>query len=386
MAHSIPAHINPELLRWARKTAHLSLSQAANSSRFDSKTLESWEKGNSLPTIAKLRHLGKTYRRPIAVFFLPKPPKEPPPQKEFRKLPGTIPGEESPQLIQTIRDASYKRQAALELIEMLNEKVEKINYKLDPNCDPELGGATIRNSLSVFWNDQIRWRDKYKALRSWKSAIEARSILVFQTSLVPMEEMRGICMPDQPLPIIVVNSKDSPNGRVFSLIHEYAHILFHLSGYQASRMDGITSLYRDLEQAANAFAAAALLPKKEFLRVAKRYPGAFEGEDTNLQRLANKVKVSPEATLRRLVEIGHAKETTYQEKRKYWGSIPWYEKKSSAGAIPQFVRVIARDGRYFPSLVLDAYDQRLISTSNAIDFLDTKPKHFSKIREELVFR
>ena len=384
MARSIPAHVNPKLLQWARESARLSLSQAAASSKFDSETLEAWEKGRGGPSIAQLRDLGKAYKRPISVFFLAEPPKGFSPQKEFRRLPGVIPGEESSELIQAIREASYRRQAALDLIEILKESVEVIPSKLDPNFDPEFGDSIIRQSLGISWKDQLRWPKPHNALNVWKSAIEAQSILIFQTSEVPIEEMRGTCIPDQPLPVIVINSKDAPHGRIFSLIHEYAHILFHSSGHQTTRMEGnATPAQQPLEVAANAFSASALLPREEFLSESVRYPGAMEGNDDQLKLLAQRVKVSPEAVLRRLVKLGHASENTYQKKRKAWGSRVWYAKQGSGGPISQSVKVIARDGKDFTRMVLDAYDRRLISTSNASDFLGAKPIHFSKIREGL---
>ena len=384
MARSIPAHVKPDLLRWGRRSARLSLSQAAATSKFDVETLEAWEKGKGMPSIAQLRKLGKAYKRPISVFFLAEPPKGFSPQKEFRRHPGAVPGEESPELIQAIREASYRRQAALELIEILKETVDIIPSKLDPNFDPEFGGSTIRQSLGISWKDQLKWPNPHNALNVWKSAIEAQSILIFQTGTVPINEMRGTCIPDQPLPVVVINSKDAPHGRIFSLIHEYAHILFHSSGHQTSRMEGNSSPEQQpLEVAANAFAAAALLPREEFLFEAGKYPGAIEGNDKHLRLLAQRVKVSPEAVLRRLVKLGHASEKTYQKKREDWGSKVWYVKQTSGGPIPQSVKVIARAGKYFTGMVLDAYDRHLISTSNASDFLGTKPIHFSKIREEL---
>jgi hypothetical protein len=50
------------------------------------------------------------------------------------------------------------------------------------------------------------------------------------------------------------------------------------------------------------------------------------------------------------------------------------------------VQTIARDGRGYTRLVLNAYDQRLISTNAASDYLGVKPRHFTNIRRELSLR
>ena len=55
------------------------------------------------------------------------------------------------------------------------------------------------------------------------------------------------------------------------------------------------------------------------------------------------------------------------------------------GAIPQPVKVLARDGPHFTHMVLEAYDRRLISTSAASDYLGAKPKYFDRLRQELSF-
>ncbi len=223
------------------------------------------------------------------------------------------------------------------------------------------------------------------ALNTWRAAMERRGVLVFQTSAAPLEEMRATCIPDQPLPVILLNAKDAPHGRVFSLLHEFAHILLHAGGHQTSRMLGARSPEEQpLEIAANAFAAAALLPKKEILQLAKNQPGAARGEDAALKSLAQKCKVSPEAILRRLTVLGLATESLYQTKRKAWGAKLWYVPAPSTGGPPMDIKILANDGRSYTRLVLDAYDQRLINTSVASDYLGVKPRHFPDIRRELM--
>ena len=60
--------------------------------------------------------------------------------------------------------------------------------------------------------------------------LERVGVLVFQTGGVSLDEMRGFSISAEPFPVIVVNAKDSPRGRVFTLIHEFAHILTNRGG------------------------------------------------------------------------------------------------------------------------------------------------------------
>jgi Zn-dependent peptidase ImmA (M78 family) len=389
MSRSVPALVKPKLLIWARESAGLSLVQAAERTKFDEETLRAWESedNDALPTIAQLRKLGEVYKRPIAVFFLAEPPQGFAPQREFRRLAGILPGKESPELLLALRWAVFRREAAMELHRLLDEPPQRIRAALHPNMEAEQAGQQIRELLGIAWRTQTDWASAYEALNAWRSAMEARSVLVFQTSKVEMQEMRGTCIPDQPLPVILLNSKDAPHGRIFSLLHEFVHILLHVGGHETSRMVGTRSPEEQpLEVAANAFAAAALLPAHSFLAAVEQYPGAAEGDDDALRRLAQKVKVSPEVILRRLVTLHRAPEGTYRRKRDAWGTTTWYIRGSVGGPVPMEVRTIASDGRGYTRLVMNAYDQRLISTNSASDYLGVKPRHFANIRRELLIR
>ncbi len=387
MSRSIPALVKPSLLIWARETAGLSLAQAGERSKFDVERIAAWESGSDVPTIAQLRKLGETYKRPLAVFFLSEPPKGFSAQKEFRRLAGVVPGRESPELLLALRWAVFRREAAKEIYRVAGEALPRLGGALQPQMDAETAGRRIRQLLNVSWDAQTAWSGPYEALNSWRTAMETHGVLVFQTSKVQLEEMRATCIPDQPLPVILLNSKDAPHARIFSLLHEFAHILLHAGGHQTSRMEGSRSPEEQpLEVAANAFAAAALLPARGFLTEAARYPQAAGGENEALRLLAQRVKASPEVILRRLVVLNQTRGSLYAKKREEWGKADWYIRKSASAQVPWEVRVVSASGRGYTRLVLDAYDRRLISTSAASDYLGAKPIHFPDIRQQTFLR
>lgn len=386
MSRSIQAIVKPEILVWARESARIPLKQAAKKLKMEADVLAAIESGDIPVTVAQLRKIGELYKRPLAVFFLPAPPRDFDAQREFRRFAGKEPEQLSPQLMLAIRNASYQREHALELRELLGEPIPPILEKLHPQIDHETGGRLLRESLSLEWKQQLDWTNPHAALNGWRSVIESRGVLVFQASGISLDEMRGTCIPDQPLPTILLNSKDAPHGRIFTLIHEYAHVLLHAAGHASSRMVGQRSPEEQpIEIAANGFAAAALLPEIEFLEVAGNYPEAADGDDRALRLLSQKVKVSPEAVLRRLVTLGKSSDAVYRAKRGEWGNRLWYIRAQQGGPIPQPVKILARDGRQFTNMVLEAYDRRLISTSAASDYLGAKPKYFDRLREELSF-
>ena len=59
--------------------------------------------------------------------------------------------------------------------------------------------------------------------------MEANDTLVFVIPRLKMREMRGTALAEGELPVILVNSKDRSNGRVFTLLHEFVHLVLRQS-------------------------------------------------------------------------------------------------------------------------------------------------------------
>ena len=385
MARSIPALIRPRLLIWARKMSGLRVHEAARKSDINEAKLLAWEKGEDRPTIAELRTLGEIYKRPIAVFYLAEPPAAFDAQREFRRLPGLDPSEESLEMRLELRRALYRREAAAEIYDNLHEQVPRLTDGANPGDDAEIVGGRIRKLLSVTWTEQLGWPSAGAALNAWRQSIEKVGILVFQTSGVSLEEMRGISIPRGPLPVILLNNADSPHGRIFSLLHEFAHTLLANAGHKTSVMSQRASPFDlVLERSSNAFAAAALMPEKNFLSVAYEFPTALEGQDSALLNLADAIKVSPEAILRRLVSLRKVPMQLYREKRAQWQRRPWYlRRKRSTGGAPVEVRIVANAGRPFVSLVLEGYRRSKVSSTDVSDYLGVQLKYLDRVQRQL---
>ena len=79
------ANITPDVLKWARETAKMSEKEAASKVSIKVEKLQEWENGISMPTINQAQKLAKSYQRPLAILFLPEPPKDFHPLQDFRK-------------------------------------------------------------------------------------------------------------------------------------------------------------------------------------------------------------------------------------------------------------------------------------------------------------
>jgi transcriptional regulator with XRE-family HTH domain len=149
MPRSISALIKPALLVWARERAGFAIEAAAAKADVSAETLAAWEKGGSQPTIPQLRKLGELYKRPLAVFFLPEPPKDFEAQREFRRLPGLTPQKETPELRAALRLALFRREAALDLYERLQEKIVTTETAVHPGEDQEAVAERVRKLLGI---------------------------------------------------------------------------------------------------------------------------------------------------------------------------------------------------------------------------------------------
>lgn len=386
----IEAAVKPELLLWARESAGFGIEEAARKIQVKPERLESWEKGERRPTVNQLRKLGGVYKRPLAIFFLSKPPKKFQAMHDFRRLPGEVAGIASPQLRVEIRRARYRRQVAIDLFALRGQSPPKFKARAHLSEDPEVVAERARKLLGVTIEMQTKSKTDYDALNLWRQAIEDQEILVFQARNVDVSEMRGFSITEDPLPAVVANIKDAPRGRVFTLLHEFVHLMLREEGLcDLSEHASVPPQERKVEIFCNHVAGAILMPREsllgeEYVRAHGRNP---IWEDHELIALARRYEVSREAMLRRLLVLDQTNHAFYKAKRQEF--IEAYRdhaemKKERGGFAPPHSVAVAAAGPGFVRLVLDSYYNERITASDLSDFLDVRLKHMPRI-EEAVF-
>lgn len=384
MPQSVRALIEPSLLVWARKSAGLSVEQVANKVKVSSERLREWESGSSSPTIGQLRKLGTAYKRTIAVFYLPEPPPESKPLRDFRRVEGKRPPPESPELRLEMRRAVDRRSLALDLYRELGYEPPQPPIQTTSSGDPEALGSEIRRRLGATRDRQLKFHDDYESFSWWRDAVETTGSLVFQARGVDVSEMRGFSISDVPLPVIVVNGKDSPRGRLFTMMHEYVHIMVRSGGLCDLQDEAVSSEEHTLEVFCNRVAGAMLVPKDDLLSedVVLRETGTNQWSDEQIRGIADIYKVSREVILRRLLICGRTSSQFYKRKRQEFEAA--YEDlrgaKRAGFAQPYRVAINAA-GPSFTRLVLNSYHLEKITASDLSDFLNIRLKHVGKIED-----
>jgi Zn-dependent peptidase ImmA (M78 family)/DNA-binding XRE family transcriptional regulator len=390
MTRSVEALVRPQLLAWARQSAGLELEVAAKKAGVKPDRLESWERGERRPTIKQLRTLGNIYKRPIAIFYLPEPPAGFQALRDFRRLPGTIVTTESPALRLQIRRAQDRRELALDLYQVVEGEPPSISLPATLSDDPEDLAGRIREFLGIRYEDQIGWSAGYEAFNRWRAALENAGALVFQATDVEVSEMRGFSVYGERLPAIVVNIKDSVRGRIFSILHELAHIVLRQGGLCNFRPEDVPMATTD-EQRTEVFcnwvAGATLVPRRFLLREGivsdKRRDTDWTDED--IRDLADRYGASSEVLLRRLLINGRISDAFYQTKveeiRKEYAAAAG---GGRGGFAPPHRIAIGSAGPLFVRLVLRSYYTDQITASDVADFLDVRLKHLGRIESEVM--
>ncbi|HET6880208.1 MAG TPA: hypothetical protein VFI31_08640 [Pirellulales bacterium] len=131
-------------------------------------------------------------------------------------------------------------------------------------------------------------------------------------------------------------------------------------------------------------AGAALGPKHSLLShgVLRSHGSDLTWRDEELRQLAKDYGVSREVVLRRILILGGTSEAFYDQKRRQFQG-EYDRRQSEKGFPPPAIDAVSSAGKPFVSLVLDAFNDDRITTSDVSDFLGVKLRHLDKISEIL---
>jgi len=375
-ATAYKAPINPDILRWARESIFVDIEKAAKTASVNTEIYKKWEHGDDFPTISRLRKLSNLFKRPLPIFFMPHIPESPPIPKDFRKPITELEHPLTKDSLMAVRKARWYQSTAGTLINDLGKSFQPIE-KYD------FTGKSIEQSIeemrTLDIDTQFLWETNWEALKNWRQYLEDLGIFVFQISM-PIDEIRGFSLIRENYPpAIVINSKDSPNGRIFTLFHEYCHILLHEAGICVpEEIESRGDRHNETEQFCNEFAGNFLVPTEPLKKLIK----ASGHLDTValIDELARKFVVSNFVILRRLYSLGRIDYRSYQRMFiEFQKRVKTFD--SSGGDF--YRNKFAEKGNKFISLVVEAESGETITTSKALEYLGIKLKHYNRIVDML---
>lgn len=375
------------MLRWAREWRGRTLEEAAAKIKKPPLRVAEWERGEAHPTVKQARTLAEFYGRSFLEFFLPEPPEVPVPNliPDFRMHAGMSAPTDTRELREIQQWVETQRVNALDLYSELGETPQEIPASIffTDHSDPSEAAEKAREVLGFSIREQFALK-KSEAVQLpgiFRRKLEALGILTLKRSEIRDFGVRGICVAEFPLPVIVFLN-EAPSAQAFTLAHEFAHILIRESGISGPRNPGFDS--QPVEKWCDRFAAAFLMPAAQIDAMVGTRPAVPKPyiEQDELSMLAERFHVSTHAMLIRLVHLGYVQSSYYWDVMKPIFDSDERDYKSFGRPSYYGSRYKSALGDLYTGLVLDAWSSGRITNHNAAEYMGIKNiSHLNDIRD-----
>lgn len=380
MARTKPIAVNVELsvLKWLIDSSGWTMEEIAKRLKTSTQIIEKMESGEKKPSFRQLEELAAIFKRPVASFLLSKSLTEKPKPKDYRMLPDKA-NKFDKKTIFVMRHARRLQELSKELSRNVDYETKSKIGKVKMSDNSETVALKFRERFNLTEEKQRKFKTSYELFNYLRDILEDKNIYLFQFSM-PVEDARGFVFVDESPNVIVVNTKDNIEARIFSLMHEFAHILLGESVIDLP--DATHTFKNDVENWCNEFASAFLLPKDLAKTVFEANKFNLTQKET-LKYLSNKYKVSKAMLLLNMLKL------KYIERADYDAILARFKKeeikpkkeaeKVTGGGIPSEVRCLSEVGNKFVSLVANNFDRDHITYTDALNYLSIKSKSFDKV-------
>lgn len=254
-------------MKWARKTSHLELDEIPKSIISPPRLL-SIEEGRALPTFSELQKLSKKYDRSLGILLGDSIPED-----DYIALPffrKSDKTEYDSALTMYIRDIQDKQDWARNYL--ISEGGMPLDFigTVRISDDITYTAQTIKRVLS--FPEYTQFTDNKKYLKAITQAIEEHNIFISITGSnqsnksISLEQAQGFAISDDFAPFIFVNTKNTTNAKIFTLVHEIVHLFINQSGISENPLNYRTPDCPEdiIENFCNDVAGEILLPSVSF--------------------------------------------------------------------------------------------------------------------------
>ena len=337
--------VNPSLLHWARERS----GRSANYLQKYFPRLQSWERGESRPSLKRLEAFAKATYTPIGYFFLQEPPGESLPIDDLRTVGDRSVSAPSPHLLDTIYLCQQRQHWYLNEVQSVGDEPLGFVGSLDTTEDIISSAGRMRDELGFSVEQRKDLPTWVEALRQFIEQVEDLGILVMISGVVgnsntrklDVNEFRGFALTDRTAPVVFINGSDSKAAQMFTLAHEIAHIWLGQSG--VSNLPMMATARHTVEDWCNSAAAELLVPSDMILSEYDRSSDL----SSEINRLAKIFKVSTLVVLRRIRDTGRLDRDQFQ--KAYHEEVSRLNKLKSSG------------GNFYPTIAARA-SKRFVRT------------------------
>ena len=223
----VNVNISPQIIIWAlNQTQEEKLDEKLMSN------INKWLDGTKTPTFNQIEDFSKKSNIPLGYFFLQTPPVEQIDLLKYRTIDSIYLANPSRNLIDTIHEMEniqdwmkdYRKELGFEKLSIVGciKEMKDISFIAD----------RIRKDLGLVntWYEQNK--DAIESFKYIRKQLELHGIIVMMSGVVgknthralDVEEFRAFTMLDDWAPLIFINTSDSNGAKLFSILHEVAHI------------------------------------------------------------------------------------------------------------------------------------------------------------------
>ena len=378
-------NINHEVLKWARESLNISKSDVItklNKKTIKEDNLDNWENGSELIDINTAKKLAKLYGISLAVLYMPHIPKNIQPEiKDLRQIKGTF----SKNSILLMRKLMGHYEWVREYL--INENKIELDF---------VGMVSLNNninySLSIFKNIleiEIDFsKDSEHNFKKIIKKLEEKNIFISIANSyncnhhykVPVEEIRGFAIADKIAPFIFINSSDSNNAKLFTLIHELTHILLGETGISNLYLN-YKVIQNNIENYCNKVASEFLMPSKIFIDL---WVNNNNNLTDKIKYISNKLPVSKLAILVRAKTLNYVKDDIiFNDLFNKFSKIKYNNSYKKNGFANPNLLIRNLNTKMFSNYVLKAYNNNNITLKDVCNLLSIKPYRFQKYIEKV---
>lgn len=222
---AVRVEVSPDVLGWALDRAN-----DPDAITESMPNVLEWLSGDTQPTVKQLARFAARTGTPFGYLLLRHPPDLALPVPDFREgFGGATLGEPSPDLMavvhQSIRRQDWYRDYAIENglpeVEVVGSAEGMSPVEAAEDMRMVLGYEVPQRRGS--WNDQRKYL--LRAFEELGGLTVATSMVENNTHrMLDPDEFRGFSLADRLAPLVFVNTRQTINGQIFTLAHEFAHI------------------------------------------------------------------------------------------------------------------------------------------------------------------
>ncbi|MCL2862847.1 MAG: ImmA/IrrE family metallo-endopeptidase [Methanimicrococcus sp.] len=376
--------IKPEILSWI-------LGQV-NPDKMKEETLQrinDWQNGIKKPTFHQISELSKETKIPLGYFFLNTPLVEDYSFMEYRTIDSQKFKNPSRDLIDVIHNMENIQDWMREYLIQSDESPLSFVGSQKDNKNVLDVAKKIRGEMNLEMNwfeKSKRTEDSFKTIRE---AAQKIGILVMKSSVVrenthralDVEEFRAFTMIDAHAPLIFINTRDSVNAQLFSLLHEIAHIwygnnnIFNNPAYKSNE-----KVVSKDEMYCNAIANEILVPNEMFTT---KWTGTDMEPAGKIQALSEYFKCSTTVIARNALDCGYIKKPLYEKIAEEAAANYLKTQKTEKGGGNRIDTIASHyDRRFLMSLSTSVYSGKTLFT-DAFKLTNTRHKTFIKLMDKI---